>query len=159
MAARVGARAQGTDGSDYTHREQVARRYQTSAVMKSKLKRVLQVQLLCAAVCLAVGVLVKYDTPSLLCFAGYLCGIPMCYAALQRNSVTLINLYGTACSLFGVLPMFYTLYLSLWTGALTTYRYVRLAEAVVVIVVNMGGMYFAKALMEAWTSRTELKRQ
>ena len=32
------------------------------------------------------------------------------------------------------------------------YRYVRLAEAVVVIVVNVGGMMHAKNLMTAWTS-------
>lgn len=152
-------RGQGTDGSDFTHREQVARRYQTSAVMKTRLRRVLPVQVLCAIVCLTVGLLVRYDVPSLLCCAGYVCGIPLCHFALQRNSVTLINLYGTSCSLFGVLPMFYLLYLSLWTGALTEYRYVRLAEAVCVIAVNMGGMYFAKALMGVWSSTSQQQKR
>ncbi len=159
MAARVGARAQGTDGSDFTHREQVARHYQTSAVMKPKLRKVLLVQALCAVVCLTVGVLVKYDIASLVCFAGYLCGVPMCYFALQRNSVTLINLYGTSCSVLGVFPMCYLLYLSLWSGVVTKYRYVRIAEAIVVLAVNMAGMYFAKALLEAWSSRTQQKRR
>ena len=159
MAAKIGARAQGTDGSDFTHREQVARHYQTSAVTKPKLRKVLGVQALCAVACLTVGVLVKYDVPSLVCFAGYVFGVPLCYFGLQRNNVLLINLYGTSCSILGVLPMTYLLYLSLWTGVLTDYRYVRMAEAVVVIAVNMGGMYFAKALMEAWSSSSQPKRR
>jgi len=81
----------GTDGTDFSHRERVATRYQASAETKPKLKRILQVQTLCAVVCFAIGLLVKYDFPSLLCFAGYLIGIPLCYLALNQNNVTYIN--------------------------------------------------------------------
>ena len=152
MAGTVGPRARGSDGSDFTHRERVAGHYQISARTKPILRKVLLIQVFCAVMCLGVGLLVKYDIPSLLCFLGYVCGIPLCYVALNRNSVNLINLYGTSCSLLGAFPMFYTLYLFLWTGAVTEYRQIRFIQAVVVILVNAGGMYFAKKLMDAWST-------
>ena len=158
MASRAGPRAVGTDGSDFTHREQVATHYQTSAETKPKLRMILKVQTLCAVICLAVGLLVNFDILSLLCFTGYVVGIPLCHMALKQNNVMYINLYGSCCSLLGVFPMVYMLYLSLWSGVLIKYRYVRLAEAVVVIVVNVGGMMHAKNLLTAWTTRTHSRR-
>jgi len=157
MASRAGPRAKGTDGTDFSHRERVATRYQASAETKPKLKRILQVQTLCAMVCFTIGLLVKYDFPSLLCFAGYLIGIPLCYLALNQNNVTYINLYGTCCSVLGVFPMAFLLYLYLWTGTVTQYRYIRLAEAVVVIMVNVIGMMYAKNLMSAWRNTTRTR--
>ncbi|XP_022107221.1 protein jagunal homolog 1-like [Acanthaster planci] len=38
MASHGGPRAVGSDGSDFTHREQIASRYQASTALKSKLK-------------------------------------------------------------------------------------------------------------------------
>jgi len=157
MASRAGPRAKGTDGTDFSHRERVATRYQASAETKPKLKRILQVQTLCAVVCFAIGLLVKYDFPSLLCFAGYLIGIPLCYLALNQNNVTYINLYGTCCSVLGVFPMAFLLYLYLWTGTVTQYRYIRLAEAAVVIMVNVVGMMYARNLMSAWRNTTRTR--
>ena len=158
MASRAGPRAVGTDGSDFTHREQVATHYQTSAETKPKLRIILKAQTLCAVICLAVGLVVNFDILSLLCFTGYVVGIPLCHMTLKQNNVMYINLYGSCCSLLGVFPMVYVLYLSLWSGILIKYRYVRLAEAVVVIVVNVGGMMHAKNLMTAWTARTHSRR-
>ena len=93
-----------------------------------------------------------------MCFTGYVFGIPLWHMDLKQNNVTYINLYGSCCSLLSVFPMVYVLYLSLWSGVLIKYRYVRLAEAVVVIVVNVGGMMHAKNLMTAWTARTHSRR-
>ena len=39
MAARAGPRAEGTDGSDFQHREQVALHYQESAAIKGKIRK------------------------------------------------------------------------------------------------------------------------
>ena len=159
MAARVGPRAQGTDGSDFMHREQVARHYRASAAMKPKLKRVLWLQLVCSLVCLSVGLLLRFDFPSLLCFVGYLVGLPLGFYALGRNHVSSINFYGICCSLLGVFPMVYVLYLSLWTGLVDHYRYVRLLEAFAVVLLNTCGMYYAKNLMTAWSQRPQGRRQ
>ncbi|XP_033635726.1 protein jagunal homolog 1-like [Asterias rubens] len=46
MASRGGPRAVGSDGSDFTHREQVAVRYQTSTLLKSKVRVCAYVNLL-----------------------------------------------------------------------------------------------------------------
>ena len=153
MASTVGPRAKGTDGSDFLHRERVATHYKQSAEFKPKLKSVLQLQILCSLMCLVVGLIVKYDYPCLLCFSGYLWGIPLGFMALSRNNPTYINFYGVCCSLLGVFPMVYVLYLSLWTGLVNEYRYVRLTLAVAVVLVNTYGMHLAKTLMNVWTPK------
>ena len=155
MAGRDGPRASGTDGSDYTHREKIASHYQTSVALKSKLKYILCAQSLLAGLCLAVGIIVKYDYCFLLCFSGYLVGIPLAYFSLKKNNVVFINTYGTACSMLGVFPMMFILYLSVWTGTIVRYRYLRLLSAILVVVVNGLGMYMAKRLMHSWTNKTK----
>ena len=152
MASSVGPRAKGSDGSDFSHRERVASHYKISAEMKPKLKKILMFQLLCAGMCLSVGLVVRYDFISLLCFFGYACGLPLAFYALKNNSATCINLYGVCCSLLGVFPCAYVVYSSLWTGAVQDYRYVRLALCLPVVLANTLGMFCAKQLMAAWTS-------
>lgn len=151
MASSVGPRAKGSDGSDFSHRERVASHYKVSAEMKPKLRRVLVLQLVCAAMCLSVGLVIRYDFPSLICFSGYVFGLPLAFYALKHNSATCINLYGVCCSVLGVFPCVYVVYLSFWTGALEHYRYVRLSVCVAVVLANMFGMFCAKHLMAAWT--------
>ena len=154
MASSVGPRAKGSDGSDFSHRERVASHYKISAEMKPKLKRVLMLQTVCAAMCLSVGLLARYDFPLLICFSGYMFGLPLAFYALKHNSATCINLYGVCCSLLGVFPCVYVAYISLWTGAVQNYRYVRLALCVAVVLSNCFGMFCAKHLMTAWTANT-----
>ena len=155
MAGRGGPRAAGTDGSDFTHREKVASHYQTSVTLKSRLNILLPVQSLLAALCLAVGLLVRYDYCFLLTFSGYLVGVPLAYLSLRKNNINFINTYGTACSMLGVFPMMFIIYLSVWTGALDRYRALRIVLATLVVVVNALGMYVAKNLMYAWTNKTK----
>ena len=149
MASSVGPRARGTDGSDFLHREQVAKRYKISAELKPKLKKVLVLQTLCAAFCLGLG-LVSVNYLFLITFFGYLCGISFCYFALKKNNPSYMNIYGCCCSILGVFPMVYLLYSSLWTGQVKDYRYLKLPVAVFVVLSNTYGMYFAKKLMSAW---------
>lgn len=155
MAGRDGPRAAGTDGSDFTHREKVASHYQTSAVLKSRLKYILFAQSLLAVLCLAVGLSVKYDYCFLLSFSGYLVGIPLAYFSLKKNNVFFINTYGTSCSMLGVFPMLFIVYLSVWTGAVLRYRYLRVVSAILVVAANGLGMFVAKRLMESWTSKSK----
>ena len=155
MAGRGGPRAAGTDGSDFTHREKVASHYQTSVVLKTRLKYILCVQSLLAVLCLTIGFLVHYDYCFLLCFSGYLVGIPLAYLSLKKNNVNYINTYGTACSMLGVFPMMFVLYLFVWSGALNRYRMLRLVSATLVVVVNALGMYVAKTLMYTWTPKNQ----
>lgn len=153
MAGREGPRAEGTDGSDYAHREKVADHYQKSVVLKSRLKFLLYAQSVLAVLCLAVGLIVKYDYCFLLCSTGYLVGIPLAYFSLKKNNVNFINTYGTACSMLGVFPMMFVLYLCVWTGTITRLRYLRLISAILVVVVNGLGMHVAKSLMTSWTNK------
>lgn len=150
MASSIGPRAQGSDGSDYSHRERVARHYQRSAELKPKLRRILKLQIISGIMCLAVGLAVRYDFTCLVSFSGYACGLPFAFLALNKNNHSYINLYGCCCSILGVFPMVYLLYISLWTGMVDRYRYVRLSVAVMVIFVNTVGMFYAKGLMNAW---------
>lgn len=159
MASRVGPRPDGTDGSDFSHRERVASHYKQSAELKPKLSRILKLQIVCGVLCLVLGLAVSYDYPSLLCFIGYLIGLPLAHLALRSNSYTYINLYGCCCSMLGVFPMLYTLYTSLWTGAVTSYRYPRLGLALIVIVVNTMGMYIARSLMTVWSAARQQTRR
>lgn len=152
MASKVGPRARGTDGSDYRHRERVASHYTVSAEVKPKLKKVVLLQILCAVLCLSLGLLDNYSVIFLIAFSGYLIGIPLCHLSLKKNSATYMNIYGVCCSVLGVFPMVYLLYISLWTGAVTDYRYIKLLLAVAVLLCNTTGMFFAKKLMEAWTA-------
>lgn len=159
MAARYGPRAKGSDGSDFFHREKVSPTIVRSAFLKPKLTKVLYLQLVCAILCTVVGVLVQFDFPSLLVATGYAIGLPTCYLALQRNNSTFMNIYGVCCSLLGVFPMVYVLYTSLWSGLVTQYRYVRLFQAVVVVLVNGCGMFLAKELMGVWLQRTNTRKR
>lgn len=154
MASNVGPRAKGTDGSDFSHRERVASHYQRSAEFKAKLKQILQLQVLCGIVCLGVGLVVRYDYTALLSFSGYLFGLPLGFLALRRNNSTYMNLYGCCCSILGVFPMVYLLYMCLWTGMVDKLRYIRIAMAISVVLSNTTGMFFAKHLMGAWTVNT-----
>ena len=152
MASRAGPRPGGTDGSDFSHRERVASHYKQSAELKPKLNKVIKLQIVCAVMCLVLGIAVSYDYVALICFTGYVLGLPLAHMALKSNSYMYINLYGCCCSLLGVFPMVYLLYTSLWSGVVDKYRYPRLGMAVMVILVNTVGMYIAKNLMSAWAT-------
>jgi hypothetical protein len=157
MASSVGPRAQGSDGSDYSHRERVASHYKKSAELKPKLRRVLQLQVLSAIMCLAVGVAVRYDFTFLITFSGYVCGLPLAFLALKRNNHTCLNLYGCCCSMLGVFPMIYLLYSSLWTGMVEKHRYIRQGVAAMVVILNTFGLGYAKGLMNAWSPKEKEK--
>lgn len=158
MASRAGKRAEGSDGSDFAHRERVHTRYGRSAQLKKNLQIVLYVQLLSVLVVL-IAVLTAGDYPSLLCAGGYAVGLPLGWRATKKNSAVLINIYGVCCSMLGVFPMAYTLYSFLWTHGITSHHYLRLTEALVVVATNGVGLHFAKELMTVWSATTVTGRK
>ena len=151
MASRIGKRAEGSDGSDFAHRERVATHYERSVRFKKNLQRVLCTQLLSFLLALTTAVLVT-DYPSLICTAGYVLGIPLGWQATKKNSVTFINLYGVCCSVLGVFPMGYVLYSFLWTHGITSHHYLRFVGAIVAIATNGVGLHIAKELMTLWST-------
>ena len=158
MASRAGKRAEGSDGSDFAHRERVATHYGRSAQLKKNLQKVLYVQLLSFLLVL-VTLAMATDYPSLICTAGYALGMPLGWQATKKNSVTLVNLYGVCCSMMGVFPMAYVLYSFLWTHGITSHHYLRFAEAIAVIATNGVGLHFAKELMSLWSTPTTGKKK
>lgn len=155
MAARIGPRAQGTDGSDFSHRERVAERYQMSAELKPRMKGVLYAQAACALACLALGLLVRFEYLFLAASLGYFVGISLCYSSLARNNALYIDLYGMSLSFVVVFPMVFELYSSLWSGVIQQFRVQRQAVAVVAILLSGYGMNVAKRLKATWTQKAK----
>ena len=163
MASSSGKRALGTDGSDFSHRERVASRYQRSPQLKKVLQRLIVIQVFCWAFTVTVS-LVTWDVPSLLAVVGYCISIPAGWTSLQRNNITLINIYGVSSSLLGIFPMGFTLYSYLWSGGIASHHVLRLIEAFLIIGVNLTASYFAKELMQLWgglpsSSKSKTKRK
>eukprot|EP00731_Ephydatia_muelleri_P014982 Em0008g702a len=155
MAARIGPRAQGTDGSDFSHRERVAERYQRSAELKPKMKGILCAQAACAISCLVLGIMVRFDYLFLAASLGYLIGITLCYSSLGRNTAPYIDVYGMSLSFLVVFPMVFELYSSLWSGVIEQLRVPRQTVAVVAILLSGYGMHVAKLLKATWTQKNK----
>lgn len=149
MASGYGVRAKGTDGGDFAHRERVATHYQRSVLLKKRLKLVLLLQVLCSLYTLVLSV-ISQDIPSILTSLGYAIGLPSAWHSLKRNNAHLINIYGVCSSLLGIFPMGFTLYSFLWSYGVVSYQWARFIEAILVIITNIGGAFYAKELMTMW---------
>lgn len=159
MAARYGPRATGSDGSDFSHREQVAHHYQQSVLLKKRLVCVLCAQAPLLILSLILSGVVYGDemkVPFMLCTVGYLIGIPSAYFAQLRNHYNLMIIYGNCCVLLGVFPMAYQLFhiFHRHTG-----EYPAFLVGSCVIVMNIAGGLCAKGLLLAWEPATKKKRK
>ena len=157
MAARYGPRASGSDGSDYSHREQVAVHYQQSVVLKKRLSRILYAQFALFALSLVLSGIVYGNQiliPFILCTVGYLIGIPSAYYGSLRNHSILINIYGNCCIVLGVFPMSYQLFhiFQHHTG-----NYFAFSVGACIMVANIAGGLCARGLMLAWEPATKKK--
>ena len=157
MAARYGPRASGSDGSDYSHREQVAVHYQQSVVLKKRLSRILYAQFpLLAFSLLLSGVIYGNQIliPFILSTVGYLIGIPSAYYGSLRNHSILMYIYGNCCIVLGVFPMSYQLFhiFQHHTG-----NYFAFLVGACIMVVNIFGGLCARGLLVAWEPATKKK--
>ena len=152
MASRVGGRAVGTDGSDYSHREKVAHHYQKAAGLKKKCKKLMLFQSASLVGLVVTTAFLSLHPPLLIAIVGYLIGLPAIHFGLQRNSFIMANIYGTCCVLLGLFPTSYSVYKILFKGpsSIDVHGIVIVAQCVVVVVLNIVGAYIAKALMVLW---------
>lgn len=157
MASREGLRARGTDGSDYSHRQRVAGHYQESVTVKKRLKILLYVQAVLFVLVVGIGAWLR-DRPLLLAAVGYAVGLPAGWRALNRNTVALVHVYGTAVTMLGIFPMFYLLYTFLWTGVVVNYHLLRFLAAVAIIGVNGFAAKCAKELVTMWSGPITRRR-
>ena len=128
MASRDGPRAQGSDGTDFQHRERVASHYETSAAYKLRLRYVIYLHLLLIALmmfrlCPAVFLLFNVQLPSVLQelemppaqiweFIWLMTGIASLFGliALRRNRAFLIQQYLIGTVVFGLGPVFFGIF-------------------------------------------------
>jgi len=124
MASREGPRAEGSDGTDFQHRERVASHYETSASYKLRLRYVIYLHLLLVALmmlrlfpgfCLLFNmqppsVLQKLDMPpaQMWEFVWLMTGIASFFGllSLRRNRAFLVQQYLIGTVVFGLGPVF-----------------------------------------------------
>ena len=151
MASRAGARASGTDGSDFAHRERVAPHYLKIANIKKKFKPLVTLQALTLLSVLATAVLLFPHLPLTLTVFGYLIGLPAIHFGLRRNSTLLVNVYSSCCVLLGVFPASFALYkmASVGTGWDVTSVFLGVQSATVLLL-SVIGAYLSKELYVLW---------
>lgn len=141
----------GTDGSDFAHRERVAPHYLKTTNIKKKFKPLVTLQALCLVSVLATAILLYPHPPLMLAVCGYLCGLPAIHFGLRRNSIVLVNIYGTCCVLLGVFPVSFILYKTAVSEAGLEITNVFLAvQSATVLLLNVIGAYLSKELMTLW---------
>jgi len=125
MASRVGTRPEGSDGTDFEHRERVAGHYQTSVANKPRLRYLIYLHLLLVVLMFIrllpfLLPLLNFETPSLLLglglppawlweYAWLTSVLPSIFGllALGRNRVFLLQQYLIGTIVFGLLPVFF----------------------------------------------------
>jgi len=128
MASREGPRIEGSDGTDFQHRERVASHYETSAAYKLRLRYVIYLHLLLVALMLfrlSAGfcLLFNMQPPSVLQelemppaqmweFVWLMTGIASLFGliALRRNRAFLVQQYLIGTVLFGLGPVCYGIF-------------------------------------------------
>jgi len=128
MASRDGPRAEGSDGTDFQHRERIASHYETSAAYKQRLRYVIYLHLLLLALMafrLSAGFcfLFNMQPPSVLReleippaqmweFVWLMTGIASLFGliALRRNRAFLVQQYLIGTVVFGLGPVFFGIF-------------------------------------------------
>ncbi|XP_065057825.1 protein jagunal homolog 1-A-like [Rhopilema esculentum] len=170
MAARAGPRAEGTDGSDFKHREKVASHYQESVTIKGKLRKSLVPHMFLTI--LAFGRLASvalgstYFKPAefweLLWIVSGLAAY-IGYNSLSKNHVVQILTYIFGNLLFGLASLAYGSW-KIIDRALQIYKQgssftewkdapMKIALIAVCLQVQISGLYNAVRLYKAWTGK------
>jgi len=188
MASRAGAYVQGTDGSDFQHRQRVAAHYQASAAYKSRLKMSIFCHGLLAIVLLAKvseDILDRLDifilslqelyVPKPLPWEWWwLLSVPIAIlglSAIRKNNALSMKIYFSGTFTFGVVPVLAAAFI--YFGEM--YEYVQTKKNVVLwqgypvavlwyifIVlatqVHAFSLYFALRLILAWQRTTAARK-
>lgn len=155
MASRAGARAVGTDGSDFAHRERVAPHYSKIANIKKKFKPLVTLQALTLLSVLGTAALLFPHLPLMLTTCGHLVGLPAIYFGLRRNNVSLVNVYACCCVLLGAFPASFTLFKMVFaeTGLDITSIFLTV-QSVTVLLLDITGAYLSKDLYKLWSPKS-----
>ncbi|XP_032645768.1 protein jagunal homolog 1 [Chelonoidis abingdonii] len=182
MASRAGPRAEGTDGSDYQHRERVASHYQMSVALKSEIKKLIYMQvaiwlLLLAQMCVGhlkllphdqVAMPYQWEYPYLLSIIPSLFGL----MSFPRNNISYLVLSMISTGLFSVAPLIYGS-MEMFPMAQQLYRHgkayrfifgfsaVSVMYLLVVVAVQVHGwqLYYSKKLLDSWFTSTQEKKK
>jgi len=145
MASREGPRAEGSDGTDFQHRERVASHYETSSAYKARMRFVIYLHLLLvvlmvfrlsAGLCLLFNVqppavLQELEMPpaQIWEFVWLMTAVASFFGliALRRNRAFLIQQYSIGTIIFGLGPVIYGIISML--GDLLDYWHTREAKA------------------------------
>ncbi|XP_004066597.1 protein jagunal homolog 1 [Oryzias latipes] len=182
MASRAGPRAEGTDGSDFQHRERVASHYQMSVSLKSEIRKLnivhLLIWVLMAAQVIAsqlslvshkvVASPYQWEYPYLLSI------IPTAFSflALPRNNISHLVISMISAGLFCVAPLIYGS-MEMFPVAQQLFRHgkayrfifgfsaVSVMYLVIVIAVQVHAwqIYYSKKLLDQWFTTTQDKKK
>lgn len=182
MASRAGPRAEGTDGSDFQHRERVASHYQMSVALKSEIRKlnivhVLIWLLLAAQVMVSQLNLVSHSmvaAPYQWVYPYLLSILPSVFSfmALPRNNISYLVISMVSAGLFCVAPLIYG-GMEMFPVAQQLLRHgkayrfifgfsaVSVMYLVMVIAVQVHGwqIYYSKKLLDAWFTSTQDKKK
>ncbi|CAL1598468.1 unnamed protein product [Knipowitschia caucasica] len=182
MASRAGPRASGTDGSDFEHRERVARHYQMSVALKSEIRKLNLVHvllwfLMAAQVVVSQLGLVSHKlvaSPYQWQYPYLLSLVPTVFSvlALPRNNISYLVVSMISAGLFCVAPLLYGC-MEMFPVAQQLYRHgkayrfifgfsaVSVMYLVIVIAVQVHGwqIYYSKRLLDQWFSSTQEKKK
>ncbi|XP_022651105.1 protein jagunal-like isoform X2 [Varroa jacobsoni] len=180
MASRTGAYIQGTDGSDFQHRQRVASHYQASAAYKSRLKMSIFCHGLLAVVLLAkvsedildrldifiLSLQELYVPKPLLWEWCWLMSIPVAgvgLSALRKNNAASMKIYVSGTFMFGIVPVLAAafLYFSEMSEYIQTKSNVTFWQGypiavlwyifiVLAVQIHVFSLYFAIRLILAW---------
>ncbi|XP_075772462.1 protein jagunal homolog 1 isoform X2 [Pelodiscus sinensis] len=182
MASRAGPRPEGTDGSDYQHRERVASHYQMSVALKCEIKKLIYMQLalwllLVAQICVShlkllphdqVAMPYQWEYPYLLSIIPSLFGL----LSFPRNNISYLVLSMISTGLFSVAPLIYGS-MEMFPMAQQLYRHgkayrfifgfsaVSVLYLLVVVAVQVHGwqLYYSKKLLDSWFTSTQEKKR
>lgn len=185
MATRGGgARPTGTDGTDFTHREKVASRYETSAQTKTYIRFAIYMHFMLSVV-IVLQVISHYFKQYLPLFLTEIFPQPqywqyiwlvsvLCsaigYLSLNRNILSYLNVYYYGTLGFGLAPVLFTILFN----ATDLWQYVQTRETknlfngfpiivlsyiflFVAIQIHLFGIYFARILLRTWKGSKKQK--
>ncbi|NP_001187572.1 protein jagunal homolog 1-B isoform X1 [Ictalurus punctatus] len=183
MASRAGPRVEGTDGSDFQHRERVASHYQMSVALKSEIRKLNLAHVVLWALVSAQVVVSQLNLLSHKLVASpyqweypYLLSIiptALSFMALPRNTIGYLAVSMIGAGLFCIAPIIYGA-MEMFPVAQQLYRHgkayrfifgfsavsVLYLLIVVAVQVHAWQIYYSKKLLDAWfTTTTQDKKK
>ena len=179
MASRAGPRVEGTDGSDFQHRETVAARYQMCVGFKSAIRKLNTLHILIWLLMVAQVIVsqlspASHDHPAAVPFQWtnlYLLSIiptAFSFMALPRNNVNRLVASVISVGLFCVAPLLYGA-MEMFPAVLWLHRQrfsysfklgfsKSIVMMVIAVLVHGWQIYYSKKLLDQWFTSTQERK-